>query len=362
MYDADIQNSLLSVETVFSRSIFEMSRVSYFELSRSIRNDLRNFFGDISSDIRVFVGEIPYMLQASAFSEGRNVVIDKAVLLKEPREFLSTLAHEFAHAIQQRCHWESTIAGTALVHDRALENEANLVASRFLRGEGVPKLTTIAPGSNSSRIVAQCQQFGQLGAYTLNQPRNWQGPAQGPVQYAAVNCRNEIWANRATAHSRAKALAGVEANRNARRTYHFFSDGAHNEGWLVSSTIGADQVDPARRGRYYDFGRGPRGSLLIVEHTNDQNAVVTVHNMAAPRAHFHICTYGQHLFFERALDAGRKWQPFDPTVMYLPFYTVPAERAEDRYKTNEGPREYELDGRFGEAGQYGKNEHHIYYL
>ena len=113
---------------------------------------------------------------------------------------------------------------------------------------------------------------------------------------------------------------------------------------------------PAREGRYYDYGSGPAGRLLLVEHTNDGNAMVTVAGVVrAPTPHFHVCSYGQHDNYRWAKPAdGRNWQQFDPTVMFLPFYSTPGMVG---FQTNVDVRAYELDGRFGEAGQ--PNTHHI---
>lgn len=79
---------------------------------------------------------------------------------------------------------------------------------------------------------------------------------------------------------------------------------AHNEGVPIECTGQAAIIGP-RAGRYYDYGAGPQGRLLIVEHLDDQNAKVTVattpqNSVERTRvAHFHICTYGQHADMNR---------------------------------------------------------------
>ncbi len=367
MTDPTDHRDPIHVETEVPASSVEPGDASEAALPGALRRRLQTYYGSRAEGVTFLSGTTPRALLAPAFTSGRRVFLDSSLLALGEEALGAILAHELAHAVQQgapRRKEGETRGSVTVLESRSLEAEADEAARRFLAGAATPPPLTILSPHGPAPLL-QCQQYGQVGQHTLDQPRNWAAPqALGGavnVEYSAVHSRNEVYNGRAGALSRAKLLAGV--SRQASRTYHFTAGAVNNEGAKVQGQAPGGMNGPAREGRYYDFGGGPRGRLVIVEHVADANALVTIAHVAhAPTAHFHVCTYGQHVGAGDAYahwakpNDGRNWQAFDPTTMFMPFFSSPGVQG---FATNLQIRAYELDGRFGEVGG---NEHHVYYV
>jgi hypothetical protein len=207
-----------------------------------------------------------------------------------------------------------------LYRDPALEREAELASLAPSGGAALSRL-------EAAGMLLQCQPNGTLDAHYLD--GGTMSPPGGPITFAANNSMNEVYATRALAFARAKALLGL-ANSTARRTYHFWLTGggiALGEGTDVAGNGNAPMVGAAvaqRTGRYYDFGLVGGGAQV-------------------QRGHFHCCQY--------EIASG------NAQSMYMLYDTHGGFS-----QTPNGPAVYDRDRRFSfETAGGGVTGHHIYY-
>lgn len=220
----DLSSDLLSAETVIKQKDNTPTDLCLLKVEPAIRRQLTRFYGALARQIQVYVTSEQLPGLATAYCEGRSVVLNRSVLAGGRDNLISVLAHEFGHTIQQGDRCQQADGLISVLDNSVMEMEADRAATALLSGAGLPPLTVLAKSECDGRPVRQCQAHGRLTHHTLNEPRAWvpaalpPSPANPTYYYDSVNSRNEVWGNRAAALVRTKALAGV--GREARRTYH----------------------------------------------------------------------------------------------------------------------------------------------
>ncbi len=307
-------------------------------LPDALRCELESVFRCGFGGLKLRLAETPSLMDATAFACGDTIVIQPEAFRPATKPGFALLVHEAAHVLQQRGASEPD-AALRRCDDQTLEVQAELAAAAYLGGSVGPAVRH----ANFARAAIQCQPNGSLNMHYLN--GGTMNPAGGPITFAANNSMNEVFASRAQAFARAKALLEIPVS-TAKRTYHFWIPGggiANGEGLDIAGNNNAPMLAAAaaqRTGRYYDFGHGK----LIVEHPDDPNSwTAQGGGPHIQRGHFHCCQY--------QIAAGSTQSMYMPFIVNNNFAQVQAE-----------PTVYDWDRRFRFVTPVGGvTGHHIYY-
>jgi predicted SprT family Zn-dependent metalloprotease len=101
-------------------------------LPMGVRQRMESAFGQTFADVRIHVGPHVQRIGAGAFTQGTHVHFAPGQYAPETADGQRLLAHELAHVVQQRTGRARNpfSEGTAVLHDRVLEAEAERMAQR----------------------------------------------------------------------------------------------------------------------------------------------------------------------------------------------------------------------------------------
>lgn len=124
-------------------------------LPATVQSRMEDLFGADFSGVRVHVDERPAAIGALAFAQGSNLHFAPGRYDPVSPAGQRLIAHELAHVVQQRAGRARNPfgSGTALVHDPALEAEAERMALRASEAAAAPRGSGTRPATGSQ--VAQ---------------------------------------------------------------------------------------------------------------------------------------------------------------------------------------------------------------
>jgi hypothetical protein len=285
----------------------------------------------------VCVGDEAPQLGARAFALGSSLFFAPGAYDPGSDVGLGLLAHELSHVVQQKQGRASGAAGAeaTVLHDEALEAEADHVAALIVSGSGarVPGIERRdAQRSFAARPpVLQLQKYGLREKTFINRTVTV-GPADAAatrpaarlalgavqadvlVEFSQTASQNEFYDQRATAWARALEISGLSATAIPKRVYYIAPGqpntaspniGAVEQAALMGRCPNANTIpvwvkrsniyvyDTGELGFYHDFG----DNTMIIEHLHDPNGTVTLYaaNLAGvavtPIKHFHSGAY-----------------------------------------------------------------------
>lgn len=121
------------------------------ELPRPFQQTMENLLGASLADVRVHVGALAPSVGASAFTRGSQIFLAPGRYRPDDAAGRRLLGHELAHVVQQRSGRVHNPfgSGVAMVHDTALEAEADLMGRRAE--------TALPPGKGAHAAVVRSE-------------------------------------------------------------------------------------------------------------------------------------------------------------------------------------------------------------
>jgi len=139
-----------------------------------LRKDAENLLGADFSDVRLHVGPEPRATGARAFALGPDIFIAPEHYAPDTPHGRHLIGHELCHVVQQRQRrvWNPLGFGVAVVHDPALETEAERAGQRLRHGMVPRRRGVLLTGSLRDKYlsnVLQCAPF-DYDEYKKNEP------------------------------------------------------------------------------------------------------------------------------------------------------------------------------------------------
>src|SRR4051812_18021984 len=112
-----------------------------------VRQRMETFFGAAFGDVRVHLDGAATSIGALAFTHGSRIHFAPGHYNPSTARGVEMLAHELAHVVQQKSGRVRNPFGngTAIVHDRALEAEADRAVQRLTANRAEVAQRTVAP-------------------------------------------------------------------------------------------------------------------------------------------------------------------------------------------------------------------------